>query len=286
MATLLLDHPWPFEQALNRNSALKRFNDWIRQNPDFDPVPFLDRAEYDKVLEQMHRTSYDAFIARFAFDYVKDESEGPVCTIAQGPDDLPVAWMRSLAAAVARGDWRIPQIIALEERRNRWPNTAEVETKIGEGTNERVLAILEHYEDHRFAIPDFDPWDLRKYDRDPLDGRNPCRLPKPPDIDISSTTALRDTVEKARRAGWRTTASYYYIPPQTWVPETISKAQWRNGRAFPQQQGPGFKGPRVIDYDYRTWVWDHTETQWDVQEGRSFYRISEKGTLLPRSPLR
>ena len=290
MTLVLLDHPWPLREALKLDCGLKRFNDWIRTRPGFEPAPFFDRAEYDATLNEMyHGGSYSAFFARFAYDYVKREAGGPTATPLDAPNDLPISWRQALRTAMSDPeDWRRPQIVALEERGGSWqPHLNELRIRLDDTgqVDMRVFAIAEQYEQHPFASSDIDPWNLRHFDPNPLGHRNPCRLPRPPAVDISSPARIDETLNTAREKGWRVGNRYWFIPPADWRATNVPVVQWRNGRAFRQQQGPQYHAPRPIDYGGRVWVWDYDETQWDVQEGASYYRISERGTLLPRSPL-
>jgi hypothetical protein len=300
MATVLLDHPWKIVDAMNPKSeafeALEKFDAFFKARSGLQSVPFIDLDQYFelcKVIENdAERRSTATYFKIIVQSYVRWTTVEPEVTASPNPEPkgiaLPPSWCCALGSALFDPqDWRNPQILVCKKNSDRWSNTKEISIKLYNNTNEdRVLAIIEDYDSHPFAIPDFDPWDLRKYDPIPLGNCNPCRLPKPPRIDDSSLAKIRNSLEAIRQKGWRVGERYFYIPPANWDPNGIAKVQWRNGRGFPQQQGPGMKGPRVVDYQDRIWVWDHTETQWDVQQGDSYYRISEVGALLPRSPLR
>jgi hypothetical protein len=69
---------------------------------------------------------------------------------------------------------------------------------------------------------------------------------------------------------------YYFIPPTSWDPRTVSEDQWRKGEAFEMARARE-KGTRrkpepskrkgYVDYEGHVWVWDSMKRHWDVQFG-------------------
>jgi hypothetical protein len=173
-------------------------------------------------------------------------------------------------------DWRNPQIVAVEERRDLWPKTAEIEIKLEESglLEQRAFAILEKYDGHRYVTSDFDPWDLQRCHDAPTGSRLnefPCFLPKHPDLEGLSFSELQQKLDILRRTGWhyrnRGEDRYCYIPPEGWEFTTISKEDWRNNcKTFPRDKSAGGKGSGPIDHWHRVWVWDRQkQTHWDVE---------------------
>src|SRR5205814_6748309 len=106
------------------------------------------------------RTAGTAFFTRFAYSYVHSGVTGPSAVPVPEPPDLRQPWKQVLHDAMANlADWRNPQILIVEERRGVWPNTEQVkiEVNFGHEPEERVVATLERYNTHRYAVSDFEP---------------------------------------------------------------------------------------------------------------------------------
>src|SRR4029077_12648060 len=122
-------------------------------------------------------------------------------------------------------DWRNPQIVVARRRRNRWPDGPEIQIRIdgNDSLEVRVLATLESYETHPFALSDFDPWDIERCHLPAANGRlshYPCHLPKHHALESLPFGQLCGTLGDLRHQGWRFQVDgegkYCYIPPADW----------------------------------------------------------------------
>ncbi len=295
MTGLLLDHPWRLDETLDPVSdgfrVLEQFVNLVRDTR-LDVVPFVSRGEYDEMWQRIEygrfaRTRAYASLVSFAEHLVRADPPTPLATPVPEPAQLTPCWKRGLREAMGDlRDWRTPQIIVAEKRQPAWPGTQEVAIQIenadGADLQHRVLARLESYSSHPFTAADLDPWDLsRIHPPLPETGRqHPCRLPRPPSLLRVPWQTLSERLGEARATGWRVSGRYYFIPPEDWQVEEVSKTTWRSGRAFRYQRGPQRDQPGPVDYAGRVWVWDRAERHWDVQEPGGYIRISHTGERL------
>ena len=293
MTGLLLDHPWRLDEALNPRSdgfrVLEQFVNLVREN-QLEVVPFVSRSEFDEMWQRIDygsfaRTRAFASLVQFAEHLVRNDSPTPLATPIPEPPMLAQCWKRSLREAMGDlREWRNPQIIVAEKRRPLWPATHEVPIQLEDssGSELRVLAPLERYDSHPFAVADLDPWDLRHL-YPPIseaDRQHPCRLPRPPVLQHVRLERLTECLGDALAAGWRVSGRHYFVPSEDWKAEQVGKATWRSGRAFPYQNVPALGHGGSVDYLGRVWVWDRAERHWDVQEGAGYVRISHTGEPL------
>jgi hypothetical protein len=282
MIVALLDHPWPLDVALDENSegfnVLLKFADLTRRH-GMRVLPFISQSDMAKVWERIgrnRRTSGFAGLMRFAGQFVCDTGFHCTATPDPEPSGLTRNWKRALREEIAVDDWRSPQVVIPECRRASWGYFDEVTIGFDvcnglppSGPYVRVLAFLDNYEAHRFALSDFDPWDLRHFHPPPEDApfhmRHPCSLPKPPCLDGIAFENLTTALARARSVGWRIGKKGYFIPPANWRPENISKGAWRSGRAFERELVPERNKLGYIDYNGIKWIWDEAERHWDVQ---------------------
>ncbi|HEX3103053.1 MAG TPA: hypothetical protein VHQ22_01295 [Terriglobales bacterium] len=303
MIPVLLDHPWRLESVLTPQSVLKRFNDWIRDHPFVDPVPFIEQDEYEELKQRVPHTHANAFlIFRLLPAYIRSRRGGALASPVTGPEDIPNSWKQALRDAMGDlKDWRCPQIATFREREALWPRRSEVEIRVdgAESLEQRVFSVLEAYETHPFATSDFDPWDLRRCHNTPGTGRLTefaCHLPKHPDLENLPFALLLQKMGKLREAGWhyryKREDRFYYIPPEQWDLDAVSKADWRNScRTFPRANAGGGKGSGLVDHWGRVWIWDwQKKTHWDVQfptknpENRPHYCVISHTGKLIRDP--
>lgn len=304
---ILFDHPWPLEATLTPQSMLKRFNDWIRERSNsegarrlkIEPVRFIDSDTYSQMVDTMKHTSANAAIFRLLPDYVRTRSGGPAATLISGPNDLSESWRQALHSAMNDpADWRTPQIMAVAERRDVWPKTPEIDISIATDApiQQRVFVILEEYERHRFALSDFDPWDLQRCHEGSDANRLTdfrCRLPKHPDLEGLPLGELQRKMVDLRRAGWHRRIKgkdwCYFFPREDWDVANISKEDWRNAcKTFPRDSAARNKGSGPVDFWNRVWVWDRQKhTHWDVQfptrnrdEEPDYCVVSHTGELI------
>jgi hypothetical protein len=208
---------------------------------------------------------------------VRARSGGGLATPLHGPNDIPESWKQGLHDALGNlDDWRNPQIIAFQTRKASWPHGDEVQIRIADNarTERRVFAILEKYEQHRYAASDFDPWDLERCHGPANQNRLkdfPCRLPKHPELEGLPLEKLESRIEELRTHGWRFRINgldrYYFFPREGWKVSEIKKQDWREGcKTFPRDSASRNKGSGPVDYWNRVWIWDRQKhTHWDVQ---------------------
>jgi hypothetical protein len=299
MRKALLDFPWDLAELSNGYSpvldVLLRFQNLISRHR-LVPVPFLSDNEYSDLFKQVPRMrpgGANAFqqAARLLGHCVRPSGPGCLATPVPGPTDLRDTWRFALRESmIDTEDWRTPQIVFSDVRKQNWlPSTPErairfepCDTDPDSGTYDRVLACLEEYDGHRYAMCDFDPWDLRwMYPPEPeapQHQRHPCRLPKPP---ACETTALESLVEELHKVrDWHIGDRYYFVPPRDWRPEA-NKERWRQWRAFPNGGLPGNDHHGPMDYKGQPWWWDRTHRHWDVQlTTGGYWSISDTGILI------
>jgi hypothetical protein len=294
MPDVLLDFPWNLDAALDAYSpmlgVLRDFNTLVTRHARMlVPVAFVAVEETARLWRQIgeRRGSKAAFQHLRIFLEHCARYEGGLCTATPipGPRDLRHPWRCALRdAATDSDDWRDPQIVVPRIRTQEWPDAEEVEIQFDPCDNhealpprQRVLVVLESYESHRFAVSDFDPWDLHRHA--PAHQAYPCLLPKPPGLQSLALTELAIHLGPIR--DWEIDRRYCFIPPKTWTPEQVSQADWRQGRGFPQKKCPhcGKAGP--VDFKGEVWCWDEIEGHWDVQiAGPDYWSISHDGRFL------
>jgi hypothetical protein len=215
------------------------------------------------------------------------------CSATPVPEvaEIEPGWKSTLREAMTNeADWRSPQIVVPRVRRDSWDagelvniNFDACDEQPGSGPHQRVLAILEAYEGHPFALSDFDPWDFRHLYPPPAGApphrNHPCCLPRPPLEDIR-LDHLAAELANARRLGWKLGERFYFIPHRDWHTASIDQASWRNGRAFPYRKCRDSDRSGYIDYEDREWVWDREERHWDIQL-RPHVRVRHTGELVP-----
>jgi hypothetical protein len=283
MISALLDHPWPLDAALDENSegfnVLLKFGELIRAH-GMDVVPFITQEELADVWQRVGdghgRTSGFAALMRFARLFARDAAFHCSATPIPEPSGLTQNWKCALRDAVAGNDWRSPRVVIPEPRRTSWEPGDEItigfdvcEDLPPSGPYVRVLAFLDTYDSHRFALSDLDPWDLRRVYPPPEDApahrRHPCCLPKPPCLDGIAFENLTAKLARARTIGWRIGERRYFIPPANWHPDNRSKQAWRAGQAFERELVPERNSLGYVDYNGIKWIWDEAERHWDVQ---------------------
>lgn len=286
MPNLLLDHPWPVTAALDAKSeafeVLEAFDALVKSHHTVSPVAFFEREQYSTLCEELDREgrTFGSHLVRLVWPYVRwqeSENNSTASPIPQ-PDGpaLPRVWRKALREALGDlTDWRNPQIVVAQRRRNHWPDGLEIRIAI-DGTDSgesRVLAALENYDTHPFAVSDFDPWDIERCHPTAANGRlshYPCRLPKHPELENLPLADVSARLENLRRTSWRYELNgrerYCYIPPAGWDPLLVVKPDWRECRAFPHGRAGGGQGSGPLDHWNRIWVWDRRgERHWDVQ---------------------
>lgn len=275
MTSLLLDHPWPLEETLNARSCgfqvLLEFEKFVRKKC-LTPTRFIEQQEYENAKQRLGKSHVAAQILRFSNHLIR-YSESVISATPNPEPNPPLSdyWKRALRDELDHlENWRNPQIIFPEVRRSAWPATDEIEIKCEDriDTVSQVLASLEKYNAHPFAVPDLDPWRHLEGLFPPVPGHpnnKPCWLPKPPILDQVPVEQLTVRLEEARRQGWKIKDKYYYIPPANCFPDQIKKQKWRSGYVFKRVKVLGWKGPCLIDCNGVTWCWDSGERHWDVQ---------------------
>lgn len=275
MTGLLLDHPWPIDQALNARSdaidVLLEFQNLVRKT-GLPPVRFVPQIEYENAKSVLGKSRAAAQILQFSYNLIRYKDNGTNATPVPEPTPpLSDFWKSALNdELIDPENWRNPQIIFPEKRRVAWPNTNEVTISCVSSQHEvlRVLASLENYGSHPLATGDIDPWRHLEHLCPPAHGTHgdkPCWLPRPPILDKVSFGQLSERLVEARRLGWLVDEKYFYIPPADYQLEEISQKNWRAGYAFPRKRIKGWKGPCPIDYKGQVWCWDMNERHWDVQ---------------------
>lgn len=283
MTLALLDHPWPLHSAIDAGSegfnVLLKFVDLVRRR-DLTVVPFVNQEELAAVWQEIgdrHRgTSGLAALRRFAGLFMRNAPSECVATPIPEPPGLGPEWKRALRDSVHVDDWRNPQIIVSESRRIAWGTGNTVSIGFDDckdipssGPYERIVAVLDAYEVHPFALSDFDPWDLRHIhpipDLAPAHARHACFLPKPPCLRDVPLEGIADALTRARDIGWQVDGRRYFIPTENWRPEEKSQESWRRGQAFDRGFVEARNAVGYVDYRGVKWVWHEAERHWDVQ---------------------
>ncbi len=297
MTTLLLDYRWELADALNNpdvSVVLRKFVNLLRRT-GLNPAPFIEDHQQDEMWQKLGQEPprNGEWQQLMEFLDICRRLDGSMCRAV--PDHEPTGisdnWKRALRdQLIAPSDWRTPHIVVPESRLTEWgAHENEVTIRCEEcngqpasGPHHRVLAVLEHYESHPFAVPDIDPWrhleGLYPPEQD-VANKHPCRLPRPSILDRIHLEKLVGLLTDVRRDGWIIDGRYYFIPHKNWRPEQITKAKWRTGYAFEREKVEGWKGPCPIDCNGVTWRWDRGERHWDVQTD-PYISVSHTGELL------
>jgi hypothetical protein len=299
MTRLLLDHPWPVE-AVNDSSSrgfkvLVKFWNLV-QEQRAGAVKFIDIDVYNAAKSRVkNRLRADATAFRIAYHFVQDLANGPMAVPDPEPSPpLGLHWKRALRQELENpADWKTPQIVVAHVRRPAWQEQSpevsiRCDDRPGAAPERRVLATLEEYGLHRFAVPDLDPWQALKVINAPSPGtrnNHPCVLPRPPCLAAVHLAELPSKLAEAAGAGWEIDGRFYFVPPVGYGPQSVDKRPWREGRAFehattPERRaGKRRKGP--LDHFGRIWAWDVDERHWDVQfPDGDYMRISHDGRWL------
>ncbi len=296
MTTLLLDHPWPLNDALDARSPAHRklilFQALIRRL-GVAAVPFVTQQERDAAVARLDyrlNASAAAAIRRFSDELVYGGNNVQPAAVDQSPTDLGATWLRSLYDEIqACTSWRVPQIIFPEVRRDNWPPTPtrlNVDVQCGATNVNCVLAPLETFDSHQHALCDVDPWKQNTWRHPPAstDHRpHPCWLPRHPALQNVPLEQIPDHLDAARRQGWQVGNRYYYIPPMNYQPLDIVQHAWRGGRAFPHENDNEGHGGGYVDFEGRIWVWARAsaggrgERHWDVQLHPGWKNVSHDG---------
>ena len=296
MTKLLLDHPWPLDDALDARSPahdqLRKFQDLVRRLR-IRAVPFVTQQELDAaaaLLDYKHNAGAAAAILRFANELVYNGNNARLAVVHQRPADIGKTWLHSLYDEIqVCTTWRVPQIIFPEARRIYWPPTPtplDVPVECKPKAVRCVLAPLENFDSHQYALSDIDPWKQNAWRQRPAhtDPRLfPCWLPRHPAFQNIPLDQIPQLLEEARKQGWRIGDKYYYIPPMDYRPLDFNQCKWRNGRAFPRANGKHGRGVGYRDCEDRIWVWSRAsagsrgERHWDVQLHSGWKNVSHDG---------
>jgi hypothetical protein len=281
MISVLLDHPWSIQvdrDPLSEGFGVLRNFVRLVSNHRLTVVPFIEPDDFHQCnCWSAPRTSGLAALRRSAHQYVRWVSGSGSATPNPEPPGLAASWKRALRDAMRDiDDWRCPQIIVCLRRRPQWAEGSEVNIHFDEheqqgvtDSHQRVIAVLESYTEHPFALSDTDPWNQERFRPSSPGGRfigRRCLLPRPPNVDIrASLKDLDSMVDRARTWGqkWESDHKYYFIPPPSWQAKSIGKADWRR-EVFENHYLNGKKGP--ADYKGRVWYWAEEHGQhWDLQ---------------------
>jgi hypothetical protein len=292
MTYALLDHPWPLDAALDRDSpgfaVLLTFSHIVARH-GLIPVPFVSEEEFANACARLnYRHSGIAAWVRFAHLCVRSpEQAGQSWAIPLPEPDPPPThtWRLGLRDQLTDlNDWRRPEILVPQPRSACWqPHRDETEIRCSdrEETVFRSLIPLEQYESHPHALCDKDPWRHleRRWSPGPGDKVHPCVLPRPPSLNDVRVRDLARRLPEAHQAGWEAPGRFYYIPPVGYDPTRVTQAQWRSGKAFPRKRHTNKRaGP--VDYLGNIWAWDEKERHWDVQLEVGYMRVSHTGVEL------
>ncbi len=280
MTKVLLDYPWPVEACLDPDPApsetIRRFL-FLLQKTGLGPVRFLDPEEIAQMsyhLGERHGRGRFALLNQFLHHCQTETDDECLATPRGGPGGLKESWRRALARELRDPDaWRNPQIVVPESRRAAWPPADEVAIDCdacdghpASGPHNRVVAVLERYDQHPCASADLDPWDLRLDDLPTPGARlhDPCCLPKLPMLERVPVENLDTVLSEARRLGWKHAGRYFFVPPADCQLREVTMHVWRVRRAFRRSRTiDGHTGP--VDFEGRIWEWHHEDRHWDVQ---------------------
>jgi len=302
MVKVLLDFPWQLDEVLNPYSdALAVIRDFDRFIAvlRFDPVPFISQEDERRFWENVPRSCGGRFapVFRLLARLVCEHLDGPSALPANGPNDLPDYWRKSLR--IALGDllgWRNPQLVVSESRRPEWhPIDHEAHLRLEDLPDQEVTRVLiaigsyedddghgfvDDYEAHKYAAADFDPWNVRhchpQRQNGDLDER--CLLPKHPSLRGIDLSRVDEQLRLLRSENWPRDGVCWFLPPSTWNfdPRTL-KSEWRKG-VFDEREKNGRRGP--LDYKGRVWSWHSEEGHWDVQlDNGQHFKVNWRGEV-------
>lgn len=294
MRSLLLDYPWNLQAALEDpevGSFLLGF-DALYKREQLRPAPFVDPEECQALFgliaaRTAGNNQYEPLF-RLLGSCLRESGGELSATPQPEPSGLKLSWKRALRDEMGDlSDWRSPQLIASEGRRDDWQPAIQdeevritCEDRVQDEVHSRVIAFLGSYAEHKYARADHDPWDLR-HCHPPVnaaDFNRPCRLPRPRRLRGVPLEALGTALDSVRSESWPHEGRYCYIPPNTWAPDNVTeKLVWRNG-TFPRGEANGRHGP--VDYKGQVWAWHDEERHWDVQIGRNHKRVNHDGVEL------
>lgn len=303
-----MDCPWPIDTVLDRYSplfqAIVEYQSFMRETSIEGRVPFITTVEmeafYSRLNQDRPRGSWIAQVMQFINQHVITQDFGQYhATLANGPHDLGSSWRKALREEM--GDlvnWRTPQILVCANRSGQWgPVVRDHEVRINledrpnRDPENRVVVFIHSYKsyeshkhrsdysEHKYALADIDPWDVRHCNRTATDGLpDPrCRLPRPSGLIEIALQDLGEKLESLRSEPWPQNGKYWFLPPGLWNYAT-NKMEWRKG-AFAEETLNGRKGP--LDYKGQVWSWDYTEGHWDVElPDGGYFRITQNGDSL------
>jgi hypothetical protein len=302
MVKVLLDFPWPLDEVLNPYSdalvVLRDFDNFLAVL-EFNPVPFISPEDERRFWENPPRAGGSRFapVFRLLQRLGCGNLDGPTAAPANGPNDLPDAWRKSLRIELGDlRDWRNPQLVVAESRRAEWhssTNDHEVHLRLEDLPDQdvsRVLIAIEsyngedrqdfvsNYEAHKYAAADFDPWNVRHCHPPRQDGNldERCLLPRHPSLRGIDLNRIDDQLRVLRSENWPKDGVCWFLPPNSWKfdPGTM-KSEWRKG-AFEEREKNGRRGP--LDYKGRVWYWHPEEGHWDVQlDNWGHFKVNSRG---------
>lgn len=295
MPRYLLDFPSLLNiHHSNCINILRDFNWFVAEYKprNVDIVPCVDNY-YSSMLtaalvRQLGRNSLSTSITRVLYRLSCDLDPGELATPRHmfNPPHLD-SWKRALRNEILTSqNWREPQILYSECRRDAWPTAYEIEIEYTDctDTTTRIIASIANYKFH----PLLDPWEsmepLHRVSSNRL-ADYPCRLPRPPNLHSVLLEHLADRLALARQLGWEIDGKFYFVPPDDFDPTNLSEKDWKEGKVFKKSlDDDGMKGgPSLIDYNGRKWRWDTGERHWDVFEKddeKHYVTISHDGTKL------
>lgn len=199
MTTLLFDYRWDLESVINDPDVTFAVIGFIEllSRTDLSAAPFIEEEQKSEMWSKCGPgpdVHWQAWVYLDLFLRHCTRPAGNMCIAKPStePPGLLDSWRRALRDQLWNPtDWRNPQIIVPRLLRENWPPGNEINVmcepcgnKPATGPYQRVLAVLEEYEKHPFALLDLDdPWSRLKSKYCPtLEARNdhPCVLPKPP----------------------------------------------------------------------------------------------------------
>ncbi len=308
MTKLLLYFPWELHDALNDSDLEFAIRDFLRllgkkelAAAGFTAAGFIEEQQEAKFWEQhgQERRSRKNMntLMRFIGHCRRPVSHVCGATPKPEPPGLQGNWKRALRDQLNDPTgWRNPQIVVPKSHHSDWSAGDEANVHCDpcgdqppSGPHPRILAVLEDYESHPFAIGDADPWRCFEWARQPSPGARgayPCRLPRPPSLDGVPIEQLLERLKGARKRGWEVDGRCFFIPPDDFDPLSVGRLQWRKGHVFKHENAAGGRGSGPIDYRGQIWIW-HGETaghegerHWDVQVNSGHERISHDGRRL------
>jgi hypothetical protein len=312
MIKLLLDFPWRINEALDADprplEVITDFLNLLTHVPQ-EPVRFVYPQEQALFWQELpgRRGGGIEVVLRFLNHVETLVDQGPNRAVpVNGPNDIRPTWQVALRDEM--GDltnWRTPQIIVCAERYPEWENCVRNDEALialedqPDGHVKRVVikmqsyparqahAFIQDFQNHKYALADLDPWDVRHIHYPDGEGNHyqRCRLPRPQYLERITLDELDEQLNRLRSQGWPDRGRYWYLPPAGWhAAEVMTKDEWRSG-AFPKQatlnpRREHKRGP--VDYSGdRVWLWDPYEGHWDVQlPDGTHKRINHEGVWL------